>query len=136
MRIQQDMRHRQTHHIGGEKQITRFSHYNFTLLLYAFFATLKIGNIQLGGNSVAPTLSTGSLAPGLFTRLARSESLHEFPVWPTPLTSACLRHVAYAQHPTSQLSTLSLAQQPMPGTLCPGVYARAFARKPLEGHQV
>ena len=52
MRIQQDMRHRQTHHIGGEKQITRFSHYNFILLLYALFATLNIGNIQLGGNSV------------------------------------------------------------------------------------
>ena len=52
MRIQQDMRHRQTHHIGGEKQITRFSHENFLLWLYAFFATLKIGNIQLGGNSV------------------------------------------------------------------------------------
>ena len=52
MRIQQDMRHRQTHHIGGEKQITRFSHENFLLLFYALFVTIKIGNIQLGGNSV------------------------------------------------------------------------------------
>ena len=58
MRIQQDMRHRQTHHIGGEKQITRFSHDNFLLLLYALFATLKIGNIQLGGNSVSPARKT------------------------------------------------------------------------------
>ena len=53
MRIQQDMRHRQTHHFGGEKQITRFSHYNFLLLLYALFATLKIGNILWRGNSVS-----------------------------------------------------------------------------------
>ena len=52
--IQQEMRHRQTHHIGGENKITRFSHENVLLWLYAFFATLKIGNILLNGNSVTP----------------------------------------------------------------------------------
>ena len=52
MRIQQDMRDRQRHDIGGENKTTRFSHDNFMLWLFALFATLKIGNIQLGGNSV------------------------------------------------------------------------------------
>ena len=55
MRIQQDMRHRQTHHIGGENKITMFSHENFLLWLYALFVTLKIGHILLSGKSVTPS---------------------------------------------------------------------------------
>ena len=55
MRIQQDMRHWQTHHIGGENKITRLYDENFLLLLYALFFTLKIGNILLSGNSGSDT---------------------------------------------------------------------------------
>ena len=58
MRIQQDMRHRQTHHIGEENMRTRFSHKNFLLWLYALFATLKIGNILLSSNSVTLPFKT------------------------------------------------------------------------------